>query len=132
MGNKDKIALNMQKKNNNKTKPKYDKSTECNYMYNVQTIDLNTIFITGGFKEFSSLYPQHCRCQSKLPTSCTLETPDNAHKQVITHPGDWEQGGGGSPPYNTYIYVLKIWLLYKLILVVKNYFIDMKSSRLKW
>lgn len=88
MGNKDKIALNMQKKNNNKTKPKYDKSTECNYMYNVQTIDLNTIFITGGFKEFSSLYPQHCRCQSKLPTSCTLETPDNAHKQVITHPGD--------------------------------------------
>lgn len=76
------------KTNNNKTKPKYDKSTECNYMYNVQTIDLNTIFITGGFKEFSSLYPQHCRCQSKLPTSCTLDTPDNAHKQVITHPGD--------------------------------------------
>lgn len=52
------------------------------------------ISITGGFKEFSSLYPQHCRCQSKLPTSCTLETPDNAHKQVITHPGDWEEGGG--------------------------------------
>lgn len=106
MGNKDKIALNMQKKNNNnKTKPKYDKSTECNYMYNVQTIDLNTIFITGGFKEFSSLYPQHCRCQSKLPTSCTLETPDNAHKQVITHPGDWEQGGGESPIQYLYIYI---------------------------
>lgn len=82
----------MQKKNHNKINQK--NIITCK-MYK-QLIYI--ISITGGFKEFSSLYPQHCRCQSKLPTSCTLETPDNAHKQVITHPGDWEEGGGRLPP----------------------------------
>lgn len=48
----------------------------------IDSIEVDELcYIKGGFKEFSSLYPQHCRCQSKLPTSCTLETPDNAHKQ---------------------------------------------------
>ncbi|XP_048745608.2 dual specificity protein phosphatase 4-like [Ostrea edulis] len=39
-------------------------------------------YIKGGYKEFSSMYPQMCRRQSKLTTCSTLNVEhDNAHRQ---------------------------------------------------
>lgn len=49
----------------------------------------NFPFVVGGYKEFSSMYPQMCRRQSKLTTCSTLNVEhDNAHRQVKHLPGN--------------------------------------------